>query len=76
MIITSWQADASLEGGCDVFSRCFNIRGTYSTGYRAPGLDELYYYMNKGTTITQGNKDLKAEHSNYYSVNLNTIQTA
>lgn len=26
--------------------------------------------MNKGTTITQGNKDLKAEHSNYYSVNL------
>lgn len=48
----------------------FNIRGTYSTGYRAPGLDELYYYMNKGTTITQGNKDLKAEHSNYYSVNL------
>lgn len=48
----------------------FNIRGTYSTGYRAPGLDELYYYMNKGKTITQGNKDLKAEHSNYYSVNL------
>jgi len=26
--------------------------------------------MNKGKTITQGNKDLKAEHSNYYSVNL------
>ena len=47
----------------------FNIRGTYSTGYRAPGLDELLY-MNKGKTITQGNKDLKAEHSNYYSVNL------
>lgn len=25
----------------------FNIRGTYSTGYRAPGLDELYYYLVK-----------------------------
>ena len=50
----------------------FNIRGTYSTGYRAPGLDELYYYLVKpgGSTITQGNKDLKAEHSNYYSINL------
>ena len=50
----------------------FNIRGTYSTGYRAPGLDELYYYLVKpgGRTITQGNKDLKAEHSNYYSINL------
>lgn len=46
-----------------------NLRGTYSTGYRAPGLDELYYYMYKSTTLTFGNKDLKAEHSQYVSFN-------
>lgn len=52
----------------------FNIRGTYAMGYRAPGIDELYYHMIKPMgsryTITLGNPDMKAEHSNYASVNM------
>lgn len=50
----------------------FNFRGTYSAGYRAPGLDELYYYLWKssmGSTITIGDENLKPEKSNYYSLN-------
>lgn len=50
----------------------FNFRGTYSAGFRAPGLDELYYYLWKGgtgSTITMGNKDLEPEKSNYFSLN-------
>lgn len=52
----------------------FNVRGTYAMGYRAPGIDELYYHMLKPMgsrhIITFGNRDLKAEDSNYGSVNL------
>lgn len=52
----------------------FNMRGTYAMGYRAPGIDELYYHMLKPMgsrhTITFGNPDLKAETSNYVSVNM------
>lgn len=48
----------------------FNFRGTYSAGFRAPGLEELYYFMNKGKTLSVGNVDLKPEHSNYYSLNV------
>lgn len=51
----------------------FNVRGTYAMGYRAPGIDELYYHMLKPMgsrhIITFGNRDLKAEDSNYGSVN-------
>ncbi len=52
----------------------FNVRGTYAMGYRAPGIDELYYHMLKPMgsrhIITFGNRDLKAEDSNYGSINL------
>lgn len=53
----------------------FNVRATYAAGFRAPGLDELYYNMYKTghggkNTITIGDKNLAPEHSNYYSVNL------
>lgn len=52
----------------------FNMRGTYAMGYRAPGIDELYYHMLKPMgsrhTITFGNPNLKAENSNYVSVNM------
>ncbi|MDE5554222.1 MAG: TonB-dependent receptor, partial [Muribaculaceae bacterium] len=52
----------------------FNARGTYAMGYRAPGIDELYYHMLKPMgsrhIITFGNRDLKAEDSNYGSINL------
>ena len=46
---------------------------TYSAGFRAPGLDELYYHyfsVNRGKAqISFGNKDLKPEKSNYFSLN-------
>lgn len=53
----------------------FNARATYAAGFRAPGIDELYYHMFKPShggrsTISLGNPDLNPEHSNYYSVNL------
>lgn len=53
--------------------RNFNIRGNYAAGYRAPGIDELYYHMFKPMgsryIITFGNPYMKSESSNYGSVN-------
>ena len=50
-----------------------NLRATYSAGFRAPGLDELYYHyfaVNRGKPqISFGNQNLKPEKSNYYSLN-------
>ena len=50
-----------------------NLRATYSAGFRAPGLDELYYHyfaVNRGKPqISFGNQDLKPEKSNYFSLN-------
>jgi outer membrane receptor for ferrienterochelin and colicins len=52
----------------------FNIRGQYSAGFRAPGVNELYYYTFSATrgdaTLTIGNRDLSAEKSHYGSLNL------
>ncbi len=49
------------------------FRATYSAGFRAPGLDEIYYHyfsVNRGKAqIIFGNNDLKAEHSHYFSLN-------
>ncbi len=51
----------------------FRFRGTYSAGFRAPGLDELYYHyfsVNRGKAqISFGNKDLTPEKSHYFSLN-------
>ena len=51
----------------------FRLRTTYSRGFRAPGLDELYYHYNtysRGvSTITKGNTALDPEKSNYISLN-------
>lgn len=53
--------------------RNFNFRATYSNGFRAPGLDELYYHyfsVNRNKPqIIFGNKNLKPEKSNYVSLN-------
>lgn len=50
----------------------FRFRATYSAGFRAPGLDELYYHyfsVNRGKPqISFGNKDLKPEKSNYFAL--------
>ena len=51
----------------------FRFRATYSAGFRAPGLDELYYHyfsVNRGKAqISFGNKDLKPEKSHYVALN-------
>ena len=51
----------------------FRFRATYSAGFRAPGLDELYYHyfsVNRGKAqISFGNKDLKPEKSHYLALN-------
>ena len=51
----------------------FRFRATYSAGFRAPGLDELYYHyfsVNRGKAqVSFGNKDLSPEKSNYFSLN-------
>ena len=51
----------------------FRFRATYSAGFRAPGLDELYYHyfsVNRGKPqIIFGNQNLSPEKSNYFSLN-------
>ena len=51
----------------------FRLRATYSAGFRAPGLDELYYHyfsVNRGKPqIIFGNTGLSPEKSNYFSLN-------
>ena len=51
----------------------FRFRATYSAGFRAPGLDELYYHyysVNRGKPqISFGNQDLRPEKSHYFSLN-------
>ena len=50
----------------------FRFRAAYSRGFRAPGLDELYYHYFKlmagRPVITFGNSSLKAENSHYASL--------
>lgn len=52
----------------------FNIRGTYSNGFKAPTIKELYYHyyatiMSKYKAY-YGNTDLKAQKSDYYAMNI------
>jgi outer membrane receptor for ferrienterochelin and colicins len=51
----------------------FRFRATYSAGFRASGLDELYYHyysVNRGKPqISFGNQNLTPEKSNYFSLN-------
>ena len=51
----------------------FRFRATYSSGFRAPGLDELYYHyfsVNRGKAqISFGNPHLLPEKSHYVSLN-------
>jgi len=52
----------------------FNLRGTYSNGFKAPTIKELYYHyyatiMSKYKAY-YGNVDLKAQKSDYYAVNI------
>ena len=51
----------------------FRLRATYSAGFRAPGLDELYYRyfsVNRGKAqVSFGSRDLRPEKSHYVSLN-------
>ena len=51
----------------------FRFRATYSSGFRAPGPDELYYHyfsVNRGKAqISFGNPNLSPEKSHYVSLN-------
>jgi outer membrane receptor for ferrienterochelin and colicins len=51
----------------------FSFRANYALGFRAPGMDELYYHYYKSNmrgkpVVTFGNKDLNPETSNYVSL--------
>lgn len=51
----------------------FSLRSTYAEGFRAPGIDELYYRMFKKTmgtrsSISLGNSNLDPERSRYASL--------
>lgn len=56
----------------------FNFRVSYATGFKTPDLKQLFMkteVTSKGkTTLSVGNKDLKPESSNYYSVNAEYIK--
>lgn len=56
----------------------FNFRVSYATGFKTPDLKQLFMkteVISKGkTTLSVGNKDLKPESSNYYSVNAEYIK--
>jgi len=45
-----------------------NLRGTYSSGFKAPTLKEQYYYYIMRGTLYLGNTELDAQKSDYYSV--------
>ncbi len=51
----------------------FNFRASYAAGFRAPNLQELYYDKTSGSTVSQGNIDLKPERSNFFSLNTEYI---
>ena len=50
----------------------FRVRATYSSGFRSPGLDELYYHyysVNRGKPqIIFGNQSLSPEKSHYFAL--------
>lgn len=55
--------------------RNFNFRISYARGFRAPGLDELYYHyynasMGGRPVVTFGNKNLNPERSHYFSLSM------
>lgn len=55
----------------------FNIRATYSHGFKTPSLQELYYDYESTRTYSYsvGNKDLKAEKSRYYNISIEFVKS-
>jgi len=48
----------------------FNLRGTYSRGFKAPTLKEQYYFYEKRGKLYLGNTDLDPQKSDYYSAGI------
>ncbi len=48
----------------------YSLRASYSRGFRAPALKELYLYFVDINHNVQGNPNLKAENSNNFNFNL------
>lgn len=53
----------------------FNIRGTYSQGFKTPSLQELYYEYESSRSISVGNTDLKPEKSKYYNLSVEFVKS-
>lgn len=51
----------------------FNIRTSYSAGFKAPSLLELFYEYESRGSISLGNKDLNPEKSHYGMFNLEYV---
>ena len=49
-------------------SKVLHFRGSYSRGFRAPTLKELYLDFHDSNHNIDGNPDLKAEYSNHFQV--------
>lgn len=58
----------------------FNLRGTYSSGFKAPTIKELYYHyyatIMSSYKAYYGDTDLKPQKSDYYSLNIEYHQSA
>ena len=52
-------------------NKTLDLRASYGRGYRAPALQELYFYFHDSNHSIDGNPDLKAEHSNSFTTSLN-----
>ncbi|MFC2106766.1 TonB-dependent receptor plug domain-containing protein [Bacteroidota bacterium] len=60
----------SLNAKLDILEQ-LSARASYSTGFRAPSLKELYLYFVDVNHNIRGNEDLKAEESQNINVGLN-----
>ncbi len=54
----------------------FNLRASYSHGFKTPSLQEIYYkyYFSRSKSWYLGNPDLKPEKSKYYTVSAEYVK--
>jgi outer membrane receptor for ferrienterochelin and colicins len=53
-----------------ILSKTLDLRLAYAYGFRSPALRELYFSFHDVNHDIEGNKNLKAEHSNSFSASL------
>lgn len=65
--LSGW--NVSQKAGAMFKTGNLNLRGSYSQGFRAPTLKEMYMNFNMANIFNiYGNKDLKAEHSHSFTL--------